>query len=97
MSANKHGRKQVRGTQAGKREKQEKIPFTRRKISEQFGLDSGILCKIENRLGHNYSWFRQNEKKNWITRKKFDPDGFDKFGNDLTYLITFKRWKRKGT
>lgn len=51
-----------------------------RSLSIEQALEEGIIQPVANPHGKIYHWFRHGEKKCWDTRKKFDPDGFDRWG-----------------
>lgn len=87
--ANKHGRNVRRGTQAGSKSSV-KYTYTRRKMSEKDGLESGVLI-----MQNGSAWFRRGEKKNYLTKKKFDINGKSKTGFDLSFTKSYKNWKKK--
>ncbi len=51
-----------------------------RSLSTEKALEEGIIQPIENPNGKVYHWFRHGEKKCWDTKRKFDPEGYDRWG-----------------
>ena len=51
-----------------------------RSLSTEQALEEGVIMPVENPFGKVYHWFRHGEKKCWDTKKKFDPDGFNRWG-----------------
>lgn len=93
--ANSHGlsarQAKARANNYGKGIKKRKVwPFRKfRKITTEFGIQEGIL-----EMRNDSIWFRKGRHVNWDTRKKFDNNGKDFYGNDVSYKKTFKRYKK---
>jgi hypothetical protein len=94
--ANKHGlsarQAGVRARTYGRGNNKRKVwQFKKfRKITLEFGIQEGIL---ENRNGS--TWFRKGRKVNWFTRRKYDNNGKDFYGRDISFKSSYKSWKQK--